>query len=1690
MVEFFKLQLDYIYFVYGFSFFLLASVCFSIAADKRQRLQWMWLGIFGVLHGVSEWLDLVAVSFFDTPVFELVRLFVLAISFVALIEFIRKNASQAFGKPLGLWVYLPCLILLSLFNYADSLSMGNGVRFFLGFPAISLTAYTIWRSSRKEEVTMVRFCLTILSLATLFYAFLSGLVVSKTPDFPATFLNKESFLHIYHLPVQLIRCLCALTMAFSLWMSLWFPGVSTERNKNRGVFIAFGWAAVCVVGVFFLGWFLVNSLSMYARSKIMAEGKEQTRLLAANVEKALRDAHNAVKLLSTSPNIILFAENPTQENLVNANAVLDRYAQTLDMSVTYLMDLHGMTVASSNRNADDSFVGQSFEFRPYFINAKSSRIGTYFATGVVSGRRAYYAATSVNDKDGKTKIIAVAKKGLDEVEAGFGKKMITFLVDPNGIIFLTSRKDLLYKSLFPLPKKIQENIIASRQFDSNGFIPIFAGDDSFNRELTFEGDQLYAFRHSLASDGWSVVLLLPNQKVHEYRFFAMSIVFLIGIIFTIFFLILLQKDRYQQQLFLSLAKLQSVMDAATFVGIVTTDSRGIIQSVNNAIERITGYSASELVDKATPEIFRRKDDLIARAEELEKEYKKAVSGFDVLIENVKTRGFEHKEWVFVRKDGVLVYVDVSVSALRDQGGAIIGYVGMIIDITERKKTEESLRKSQLSLADAQRITHVGSWEFDVVTGKGYCSDESFRIYGLTPDPEGNATIDLFFQYIPPAEREKLLAAMKGDVIPSTYEVEHHVVREDGSVRVVVQKGRTKLNEAGKLVAIIGSTQDITAQKQIEESLRFTQFCVDHAGEAIVWVDEQGGILYANEMMARIFGYTDKEIRLLKVTDLDPNFTLEVWKQHWKNIRERKLLIFETTNRAKNGRSFPVEITENFVDYSGKEYIIVFMRDITERKLAQEKILKARDFYLHLFEDFPAPIWRAGVDSTFNYFNKSWLSFRGRSLEQEFGGGWLEGVHVDDKKYFLAEYETAFQSRKPFEIEYRLGYRDGTYRWVLHIGRPFTGVSGEFLGYIGSCYDISERKRVEEALKLSEERFKVIVESAGEWIWEINAEGKYTYSNHTVKQLLGYSVEEVVGKKYFYDFLAPEEREALKKLMFEGFEEKASMRNLVNINIHKSGSRVIMNTTCVPVIDKQGNLVGYRGVDTDITERIRMEDALRESRTYLDKVLNTIADPVFVKDRQHRWVFLNNAFCEFMGYERSQLIGKSDYDFFPKHEADIFWEKDEIVFNEGKENINEELFTDSKGVVHTIVTKKSLYHGVDGMVHLVGVIRDITEWKNAQEEVAKAQARYTELINNLTVGVYRNTSGPEGRFLEANQAMIMMFEAGSKEEFLSHPVVDHYVYPEKRAAFNDKIMKLGFINNEEIELVTFKGRKFWASISAVMKKDEQGNIFFDGIVEDISERKHTQEELVLAYSRLQQTQRELVQTEKMASLGRFSAGVAHEIRNPLAIILGGAEFLESSLGAVDKNVKTILAQIKDAVMRANVIVKGLLRFARQSELITERVQVTDLIQDTLGLFKYRAPLENITIETDYAAQSAYIDVDKNQIQQVFFNILMNAIEAMPQGGLIQVKTYYLLPPETGVSADKSSIVICFEDNGEGISKEDMQKLFEPFFTTKRDSKGTGLGLSISKSIVESHRGSIVIDSKQNKGTQVMIILPAG
>ncbi|HEX9742380.1 MAG TPA: ATP-binding protein, partial [Nitrospiraceae bacterium] len=352
---------------------------------------------------------------------------------------------------------------------------------------------------------------------------------------------------------------------------------------------------------------------------------------------------------------------------------------------------------------------------------------------------------------------------------------------------------------------------------------------------------------------------------------------------------------------------------------------------------------------------------------------------------------------------------------------------------------------------------------------------------------------------------------------------------------------------------------------------------------------------------------------------------------------------------------------------------------------------------------------------------------------------------------------------------------------------------------------------------------------------------------------------------------------------------------------------------------------------------------------------------------------------------------------------------------------------------------------------------------------------TSMVDALIV------TDPDGVIRTVNRAALELF--GYAERDLIGAPIERLIRKDAPAPapltrpWLEGVIERGPVSNLETVCVARDARVIPVLVSASPLIDESGAV--KGVVcvaLDITERKRAEEALARA-------QQQLIQSEKLAALGRFASGIAHEVKNPLGIVLGGIESLETDLPA-SEDTATTLGLMKNSVLRADAIVKDLLKFARPSAAKKEAMDPAQLVAEAVELVRHGGAFKRIQTKTDFTHGAARLEADKNQLQQVMLNVIMNAVDAMPQGGSLTVKTALELGQDS-----RRMVLIEVADTGEGIPEEHLPRLFEPFFTTKRERKGTGLGLSISSTIVEGHGGTIVIASQVGKGTTVRIALPA-
>jgi PAS domain S-box-containing protein len=395
-----------------------------------------------------------------------------------------------------------------------------------------------------------------------------------------------------------------------------------------------------------------------------------------------------------------------------------------------------------------------------------------------------------------------------------------------------------------------------------------------------------------------------------------------------------------------------------------------------------------------------------------------------------------------------------------------------------------------------------------------------------------------------------------------------------------------------------------------------------------------------------------------------------------------------------------------------------------------------------------------------------------------------------------------------------------------------------------------------------------------------------------------------------------------------------------------------------------------------------------------------------------------------------------------------------------------------------------------------LLRQIRERIDAQLQLQKQKDEQQLILDSVPAFVfYKDT---QNRFIRTNKA----FEdaLGLSRNELEGKFIHEIFPPEQSEAYwkDDKeVIASGQPKNNIIEPMQTPNGVRWVQTDKIPIRDGRGNIIgIIGFAVDITERKEAEEELKTAYDKLKETQNQLIQSEKMEVVGRIASGVAHEVKNPLAIILQGLDYLLSEKEpAKGKVAASLLKKMNDAVLRADNIIKSLLNFSSVSELNVSSHDLLDVLESSLLLMEHYLNKYHIGIVREFKDNPS-IKIDKTKIEQVFVNLIMNAVEAMPEGGKIMLRTYmsHVTKADKGVGLRKDDMfipgeqaaVVEIEDTGSGIAEADMDKIFDPFFTTKRDKGGTGLGLSVVKSIIDSHRATIDINNKA-KGSGIVVTL---
>jgi len=623
--------------------------------------------------------------------------------------------------------------------------------------------------------------------------------------------------------------------------------------------------------------------------------------------------------------------------------------------------------------------------------------------------------------------------------------------------------------------------------------------------------------------------------------------------------------------------------------------------------------------------------------------------------------------------------------------------------------------------------------------------------------------------------------------------------------------------------------------------------------------------------------------------------------------------------------------------------------------------------------------------------------------------------------------------------------------------------------------MAKDRRTQEATIAARESLLELIETTDALVVVLDSEGKVSYTNRTFEELTGYDSEELEDVDWF-ETLTPKDRypqvwEEFQRLIAEG-----RLDRFENPILTKSGEEryIVWRNS---VLRRRGKVVGTASIGIDISERKRAEEALRDSEQKLLAVFMSVPVGIAVSDPGDGRIYdVNREYERMFECSYDDVVGKSSIELGLWADSKDRQLLIDLIEKDGKvEDLDLAMRTRS-GRELTVRTN-ALPLTIGGSQFLVFALADISEREHIEEQLEMLK----HSIDTHPDGVY---------WLDANGEFVYVNEAGcravgySLEELLGKPVslVNPTATPERMKTVWEKLRSERFYTSESVHRRK-DGSEFPAEITSTYVQFG-GREFNCGFARDLSEQKRAQEERALLAKQLQQAQ-------KMEAIGRLAAGVAHSFNNILTALGGYCELLLAKLPE-GSDCRPEAEQIKRASDHAASITRELLLFSRREAARRVRLDLNTVVVQTQLLLR-ELIRGDIKILTALAPVVPPVLADRSQIEQVLVNLVVNASDAMPTGGVIAIETADLElgePLLAGVATLDAGryVALVVKDSGSGMDERTLAHIFEPFFSTKTPDRGTGLGLATVYSIVEESGGHIHVDSKPNAGTKFTIFLP--
>lgn len=844
--------------------------------------------------------------------------------------------------------------------------------------------------------------------------------------------------------------------------------------------------------------------------------------------------------------------------------------------------------------------------------------------------------------------------------------------------------------------------------------------------------------------------------------------------------------------------------------------------------------------------------------------------------------------------------------------------------------------------------------------------------------------------------------------------------------------------------------------------------------APMWVYDPKTLAFLDVNHAAVdkYGYTREDFLSMTLTDIRPPEDVPRLIDDIAVLRPDLQHSSAWRHKLRNGSIIDVDITSHTLLYQGHKAVLVIVHDITERRHTEDGLLQSEIRYHRLFDNmlegfaFCRMVFTNDNPVDFEYLevNNAFATILG--LTNVVGKRVTEvisGIKETNPQLFEI-YGRVARTGKPERFEVYVGPLDKWFSVSAYSTRP---------GYFASVFnDITQRKRTEDDLRESERRFREMLETVNLIALTLDTNGIVTFCNDYLLRLTGWRHEEVIGTDWFERFI-PKEDIHVKSIFLESLVTSSIPVHHENDVLTKAGALRSIRWNNTVLRNAAGMVVGTASIGEDITDRKLAEEAANR----LAAIVQSSEEAVIGKSLDGIITSWNKGAETIYGYSEAEVLGKSISILAPPERADEILEILEKIKN-GEHVHHFETLRRKKDGTHLFMslTVSPIYSAEKRIVGASVIGRDVTERKLIEERIRHSEEQFRLIAENVADLIAVLDMDGRRVYLSPSYRSVL----GDPEQLKG---TDGFrdIHPDDRERVRQafrKAAKTGAGQRIEYRLKDREGNVRNIEAKASLIRDGNGEISQVVVVS----RDVTEERRLAA---------QFLRAQRMESIGTLAAGIAHDLNNVLSPILMAIEVLRHKVS--DPRGQELLTTIETSAKRGSDIIRQVLAFGRGVGGDRVLVQLRHIIKEVVAIAAETFP-KSIKIETDIPRELWTVSADPTQMQQVLMNVMVNARDAMPDGGTLVISAenvtldgkYARLHVE---AKPGEYVTLAITDTGTGIPASIRNRVFEPFFTTKKLGSGTGLGLSTTLGIIKSHDGFINLYSEEGEGTTVRIYIPA-